>query len=56
MQSEKLTWHKGQCPKCKITYRWTGGPVLIKAKCPKCGGGLSWASWNNSPWEPLRAD
>lgn len=43
--------HKGRCEKCKVTYRWTGGPRLRAAQCPKCGGALSWASWEDKPWE-----
>jgi PHP family Zn ribbon phosphoesterase len=48
------SWHKGQCQKCKVAYNWTGGPRLQDAKCPKCGGRLSWVSWDdNAPWEVL---
>jgi hypothetical protein len=46
MADKHKGWHKGQCQKCKVAYSWTGGPRLKDARCPKCGGGLSWVSWD----------
>jgi PHP family Zn ribbon phosphoesterase len=46
--------HKGRCQKCKVAYSWTGGPRLKDAKCPKCGGGLSWVSWDEGGFQALK--
>jgi NAD-dependent SIR2 family protein deacetylase len=55
MKKDGGSWHKGKCQKCKVSYNWTGGPRLKDARCPKCGGGLSWTSWEDGgPWEVLQ--